>query len=419
MVIPLLAFSAGALLVWLASRARDRRIVTHQIGECPPADSPLFPRVLGSLLGAEFTAGNRIELLHNGDAIFPAMLATIRDARRSVCFETFIYWSGSIGREFAESLAARSRAGVRVYLLFDYMGSLTMESDQLDLMREAGCEIVRFHPPDLLHPSRINNRTHRKLLVVDGAVGFTGGVGIGDEWRGDAQDRDHWRDTHARIQGPVVAQMQGIFMVNWTKARGRVETDEAFFPALAPAGESRAQMFHSSPDDGGENIRLLYLLGIASARRTICLTQAYFLPDSLCRQALAAAARRGVRVEILVPGPLTDSRIVRRASRGCWGELLEAGVRLHEFQPTNLHAKILVVDGVWCTLGSANFDNRSFRLNDEANLSVYDPAVAQALETAFAADLARSRRITLEDWRRRPLGERLREFLARRFRHLL
>src|SRR5688572_4076588 len=222
MIKPLLAFAAGALLVWLASRARDRRIVTRQVESCPPADSPLFARVLGALLGAEFTPGNRVEPLHNGDAIFPAMLGAIRGARRSVCFETFIYWSGSIGREFAEALAGRARAGVKVHVMLDWVGASRIDESLVERMTEAGVEVRRYHPLRWYNVGRLNNRTHRKLLIVDGVVGFTGGVGIADEWLGHAQDPEHWRDSHFRVEGPAVAQMQAAVMDNWMETCAQV-----------------------------------------------------------------------------------------------------------------------------------------------------------------------------------------------------
>ncbi len=410
---------AGIGLTWLVLHHRDRRFVIHPIEDCPPPDDPRFARVFGPLLGSTFTAGNRVGVLRNGDEIFPPMLAAIRSARRTICFETFIYWSGRIGREFAEAFSERARAGVRVIILLDYVGSLSMDDQLIESMKQAGCRIERYHPPTLLHPSRINNRTHRKLLVVDGRVGFTGGVGIGDEWLGDAQDHGHWRDTHFRVEGPVVTEMQAVFMVNWTKVVGRVEMSEEFFPPLEPAGDTPALLFHSSPEDGRENVRLMFLVGIQSARRSVDLMQAYFLPDHECRRALADAARRGVRVRVIVPGRHIDSASVRRASRGGWGELLAAGVEIHEFQPTMQHAKSLVVDERWCAVGSANFDPRSFRLNDEACLNLIDGDVAQTLTRHFEDDLARSRRITLEEWRARPWRERACEWFARRVRRLL
>jgi cardiolipin synthase len=253
----------------------------------------------------------------------------------------------------------------------------------------------------------MNNRTHRKLLVVDGRVGFTGGVGIADEWAGDARDKSEWRDTHFRVEGPAVAQLQAAFMENWIEITGRVLHGEAYFPPLGPAGPHVAQFFVSSPGGGGESMQLMYLLSIAAASERLLISASYFVPDEVEVRALADAARRGVRVQIIVPGPDIDSEIVRRASRSTWGELLRAGVEIHEYQPTMYHCKVMIVDGLWVSVGSTNFDARSFAVNDEANLNVLDAGFAREQERIFAADLERSRRITLEQWRSRPWTEKL------------
>lgn len=368
---------------------------------------PQFSRSLGALLGPALAPGNRITALVNGEEIFPAMLLAIRNAKSTITFETFIYWSGEIGREFAEALAKQARAGVRVHVLIDYVGSSSMEPTLLELLQDAGVELEKFHPLTWYHLARFNNRTHRKLLVVDGLVGFTGGVGIADEWQGHAQDAQHWRDMHFRAEGPVVSQMQSAFMTNWIKTRSTVEHTEPYFPELKPVGSHFAQMFHSSPQEGSERIRLMYLLSIAAARSRILLEQAYFVPDDLTIETLVAALRRGVVVEAVLPGPLTDNKLVRRASRSRWGRLLEAGARLYEYQPTNLHCKMMIVDGAWASVGSTNFDNRSFRLNDEANLNIHDAAFAEHLEQIFVRDKASSREVTLEAWRRRPMKEKV------------
>ncbi len=263
---------------------------------------------MNTLLGSPLVGGNRVTELVNGDAIFPAMLAAIRGAKRSITFETFIYWRAQIGREFAEALTERARAGVRVHVLFDFVGSKKMEPELLDAIQAAGGEVEKFHPLSWYHLSRFNNRTHRKLMVVDGRIGFTGGVGIADEWRGHAQDVQHWRDTHFQVEGPVVAEMQAAFMVNWIKIRSTVEHTEDYFPPLEPVGPQHAQMFHSSPQEGSEDIRLMYLLSIAAAREKILLEQAYFVPDDLTVELLLAARRRGVRIEVItVPGRKNSS----------------------------------------------------------------------------------------------------------------
>jgi cardiolipin synthase A/B len=400
------------LAVIVANFISSEKHLRHRIQSAYAVHDEQFARSMSSLLGPPLVGGNRVTTLVNGDEIFPAMLAAIRAARRTITFETFIYWRAEIGREIAEALAERARAGVRVHVLIDFVGSNKMDPALLDLIQQAGAELERFHPPSWYHLSRFNNRTHRKLLVVDGRIGFTGGVGIADEWRGHAQDAAHWRDTHFCVEGPVVAQMQAAFMTNWIKTRSAVEHTEAYFPELKPVGPHFAQMFHSSPQEGSEDIRLMYLLSIAAARKQILLEQAYFVPDDLTLELLVAALRRGVRLEVILPGPLTDQRVVRRASRSRWGPLLEAGARIHEFQPTNLHYKVMIVDGLWSSVGSTNFDNRSFRLNDEANLNIHDAAFAAHLEDIFQRDKARSREITFAEWKRRPLGEKIREHTA-------
>ena len=363
---------------------------------------PQYQHVLGVMLGPPITNGNRFEALYNGDQIFPPMLAAIRGARQSITFETYIYWSGDIGRAFADALAERARAGVKVHVLLDWLGSAKMDEAFLREMQDAGVEIRKFHKPDWYDIARMNNRTHRKLLVVDGRIGFTGGVGIAPNWTGSAQDAEHWRDSHFKVEGPVVAQMQAVFMDNWVKVSGDVLHGRRYFPPVEPMGEGRAQMFSSSPTGGSESMHLMYLLSIAAATRTIDLSSAYFVPDALTVDALVAAMRRGVRVRIITPGPIIDSQTVRGASRASWGPLLEAGAQISEYQPTMFHCKVFTVDGLLVSVGSTNFDNRSFRLNDEANLNIYDEGFAAAQTAQFEADLKQSRQLTLAAWRDRP-----------------
>ena len=371
-----------------------------------------YQRVLGVMLGPPITGGNRFEALYNGDRIFPPMLAAIRGAKESITFETYIYWSGDIGRAFADALSERARAGVPVHVLLDWVGSAKVDDDFIKEMESAGVQVRRFHKPSWYDIGRMNNRTHRKLLVVDGQVGFTGGVGIAPEWTGHAQDAKHWRDSHYKVEGPVVAQMQAVFMDNWIKVSGDVLHGERYFPRLAPVGDGRAQVFSSSPSGGSESMHLMYLLSIAAATKTIDLSSAYFVPDDLTVGALVAAMRRGVRLRIITPGPIIDSKTVRAASRASWGPLLEAGAEISEYQPTMFHCKVFMVDGLLVSVGSTNFDNRSFRLNDEANLNIYDEAFATAETVQFEADLAQSKRITLEAWKNRPLHEKAMEHLA-------
>ena len=405
------AISLAAAVVAMNFSHREKRI-GRQIKRLYSAADPAFSRAMGVLLGPAIVGGNRFEVLLNGDRIFPAMLAAIRDARKNVTFESFIYWSGTIGRRFADALAERARAGVKVHVLLDWVGSNKMDPAQLALMEQAGIEVRRFHSPHWYNLARMNNRTHRKVLVVDGEVGFTGGVGIADQWTGDAQDPAHWRDTHFRVEGPVVAQMQAVFLDNWIKATGVVLHGPDYFPALKPAGTGAAQMFSSSRSGGSESMQLMYLLAITAAQRSIHLSTAYFVPDPLTLRTLADAVKRGVKVQIITPGEHTDTEIVRRASRARWGTLLEAGAEIYEYLPTMYHCKVMIVDALLVSVGSTNFDNRSFQLNDEANLNIYDAGFAARLVDIFQDDLARSRRIGLREWQQRPRAQKLWERAA-------
>ncbi|MCW7539735.1 cardiolipin synthase [Aquabacterium sp. A7-Y] len=409
-----LASVAATLVVVLivANLGTSEKKIEQQLDRQYDTDDIQFRRGLGVLLGPPILEGNQVETLLNGDRIFPAMLAAIRSARRTITFETFIYWSGSIGREFAEALIERAQAGVKVHLLLDWGGSIKMAQRFLDQMRDGGVEVERYHKPHWSHLPRMNNRTHRKLLVIDGELGFTGGVGIADQWRGNAQDPEHWRDTHFRVSGPVVAQMQAVFIDNWIKATGRVLHGDAYFPALHRRGDTPAQMFSSSPTGGSESMHLMYLMAVTAARESLHLANSYFVPDRLAVRALVDAARRGVKVRIVVPGRHIDSPVVRRASRALWGELLAAGVEIAEFQPTMFHCKVLVVDGLLVSVGSTNFDNRSFRLNDEANLNLIDTRLARELIDVFEQDWQRARPLSLAQWQHRPWPEKLLERLA-------
>ena len=405
------AVTLGAVLLVLNLSLGEKRI-EEKLDRDYSIDDPQFRRSLSALLGPPLVDGNRIDSLINGDEIFPSMLAAIRAARRSITFETYIYWSESIGREFADALIERARAGVKVHVLLDWIGSARMEDKYLQEMKAAGIEIERYHAPHWSNLARMNNRTHRKLLVIDGAVGFTGGVGIADPWRGTAQDDKHWRDSHFRAEGPVVAQIQAVFMDNWIKATGRVLHSDAYFPAVPARGTQSAQMFSSSPTGGSESMRLMYLMAITAARSSIHLSSSYFVPDDLTINALVAAAKRGVKVRIITPGSDIDTEIVRKASRALWGPLLEAGVEIAEYQPTMFHCKVMVVDALLVSVGSTNFDERSFRLNDEANLNVFDAGFAKRQIGVFEADAKLSRRMTFEAWKRRPWQEKVLEHAA-------
>jgi len=341
------------------------------------------------------------------------MLKAIDEAQHSITFETYIYWAGDIGQQFATALSAAAKRGVKTHVLLDWIGSGKMDKALLDEMTQAGVQIRKFHPPHWSHLGQLNNRTHRKLLVVDGKIGFTGGVGIAPEWTGHAQDPDHWRDTHVRMEGPVVAQMQSVFLDNWIKVTGQVLHGPDYFPDLQTTGDSVAQMFSSSPTGGSESMQLMYLFAIAGATRTIDLSAAYFVPDELTKRALVEAMHRGVKLRVIVPGKHIDSETVRFASKSEWGELLLAGASIAEYEPTMFHCKVMIVDDLLVSLGSTNFDNRSFRLNDEATLNILDKKFAAEQTRIFEEDLKRSRPVSFVEWSNRPLKERAGEQFAR------
>ena len=368
---------------------------------------PQFRREMGVLLGPGIVPGNTVTDLENGDEIFPSMLEAIRGARKTITFETYIYWSGDIGQRFADALAERARNGVAVKVMLDWAGSIKMDDALLEQIKAAGVEVHQYRPLKWYNLGRLNNRTHRKLLVIDGRIGFTGGVGIADQWEGHAEDPDHWRDLHFRIEGPVVAQFQAAFNDNWIKTTGVVLNGADYFPPLERMGDMDAHMFVASPAGGSESMHLMYLMAIAAAERSIDLEAAYFVPDDLIIKALLAARHRGVRVRVILPGKHIDSETVRLASKAHWGELLLGGVEIHEYQPTMMHNKLLIVDGLMVSVGSTNFDVRSFRLNDEASLNVYDAAFAARMTEVFEADLKPTVRYTHAMWEARPLKEKL------------
>jgi cardiolipin synthase len=384
----------------------EKQIETQLVRQYDTHDAQ-FRRSMGVLLGPAIIEGNQVDTLLNGDQIFPAMLAAIRGAQKTITFETYIYWSETIGEEFSDALVERARAGVKVHVMLDFIGSIKMKDEAMQKMRDAGVQLQRYHKPAWWKLARLNNRTHRKLLIVDGTVGFTGGVGIADQWRGHAQDENHWRDTHFRVQGPVVGQIQAVFTDNWLKSTGVVLDGPDYFPPLKAAGSMPAQMFSSSPTGGSESMHLMYLMAITAARESINMSASYFVPDDLTIRALAAAAKRGVKVRIITPGKEIDSDVVRLASRERWGRLLEAGVQIAEYQPTMYHVKALIVDALMVSVGSTNFDNRSFSINDEANLNVLDADFARAQVDIFDQDWERARPMTLAAWKDRPWTEKL------------
>ena len=330
--------TGGLLILLVANLSSSEKKIEHQIEHLYAVGDPQFVRSMGTLLGPAIVAGNRVTALCNGDEIFPAMLEAIR-ARRADDHLRDLHLLVRLDRQgVRHALAERAQAGVKVHVLVDWVGSGKMDESMLQEMERAGVEVLKYHPLRWYNLGRLNNRTHRKLLVVDGTVGFTGGVGIADNWLGNAEDPDHWRDSHFKLEGPAVAQMQAAFMDNWIEARARVLHGERLFPAArARQARSCAQVFKSSASEASESVRLMYLLSIASAVKSVRIANAYFVPDSLTVATLVAAQRRGVRVEIIVPGRHTDATVVRKASRARWGDLLEAGIAIYEYQPTMYH----------------------------------------------------------------------------------
>jgi len=371
-----------------------------------------FLQTMNALTGASMTPGNRAEILKNGVQIFPSMLAAIRTAQKTINLEFYIFWDGEVGRMFAEALAERARAGVAVKVILDAVGSAQMSRNLIDFLLRNGVDLEWYHPLRWYTLQRFNHRTHRKILLVDGTVGFSGGVGIADNWLGDADNKDHWRETMIRVEGPVVTQMQFAFMDNWVKSRGELLTGLDYFPQVEPRGPHLTQVIKSSPSEGSSTVKLMYTVSIVSAEKSIWISNAYFVPDPDTLRALEGAVRRGVDVRVIVPGEHTDVPIVRSASRLYYERLLNHGIRVFEYQPTMMHAKTMVVDGIWSTIGSSNFDDRSFRLNDEVNVNVYDEGIAGKLEEMFREDLARSEEIKEYKWLRRPRFQKLREKVA-------
>jgi cardiolipin synthase len=392
--------------------------VTHKYGLADPE----FERTVGNLLGPPLIGGNSTTTLINGDQIFPPMLQAIRDAKRSIDFESYVYWRGQIAQQFTNALSERAASGIKVHVILDVFGSDKIDRKYVQQMHDSGVELVQYHALhwyDWTSARKLNNRTHRKLLIVDGEVGFTGGVGIADEWMGNADSPLHWRDTHYMLRGPVVAQLQAAFADNWMGTTGRVVHGDEYFPELHSEGRQWAQVFKSGPQGGSDSMELLYLLSFAAAEKNIRLSTAYFVPDDLSIQTLIEARKRGATVQIIVPGPLTDEKTVRRASRSRWGELLKAGVEIYEYQPTMYHCKLMIIDDLWVSIGSANLDNRSFRVNAEANLNVMDHDFAQEQIRMFEDDIKHSKPINYEQWQHRPAGEKMIEQAATFFGWLM
>jgi cardiolipin synthase A/B len=404
---------AAAGAAWYAADSlRHRRESGHGYSLRGEVDvrEPSFLRAAESVTGAPVSYGNDADLLINGDEIFPAYVGAIRDAEETVNLLTYAYWRGDIATEVAETLCEKASAGVECNVILDAVGAAKMDRRLVKQMREAGVQVCFFRPPKPYAVKRLQHRTHRKLLIVDGTTGFTGGVGIAEEWTGNAQDPDHWRDTHVRVRGPVVRGLQGAFAENWLECTGDVLAGDRYLPYIDELEDGGPmQVMRSSATIGDTNAEALVYLALAAAKESIELTSAYFVPRPAFTDALVEAAELGVSLRILVPGSHIDKELVRTAGRAAYDELLGAGIEIYEYCPTMLHAKTLVVDGAWSCVGSVNFDNRSFQLHDEVTLCAQSERFAGRLHEVFERDLESSERIEPEAWAERPVRQRARE----------
>ncbi len=380
-----------------------------------------FLRVLAALSDAQFFGQSRVEVLANGEKFYDAMLAAIRQAQCSINLEAYIFARGDVTQRFIDALSERARAGVKVHVVLDAIGSFTTWDSYLRPLRDAGGRVHWYQPIRWYTLKRFNNRTHRELLIVDGKIGFIGGAGIADFWLKEIDGKPRWRDTVCRVQGDLITGLQTAFAENWLEAADEILTGEHYFPTrqelrdLEPGSEEESKGFVviSAPSAGrSSRSRVLFQTLLASAKKSIHINSPYFMPDRSARRELCRAVERGVEVKIITPGEHADHLLTRRSSRRRYGDLLRGGAHIHEYQPAMIHAKILIIDNLWSVVGSTNFDNRSFGINDEVNLAAACPALARELESDFQADLSHSRRITLEEWRRRPLRERLVEWLG-------
>ena len=401
--------TAGALfLVWLVLVFLFTPGINYHLARRTSVHADDFLYTLQSTCQAALHHGNRVTVFTNGEQFYPAMLDAIRSATRSINLECYIFQPGTIADQFIDALAERSRLGVNVTVVVDWIGSFNLWGRPLRRLREAKCRVESYQRLEWHRLSRLNNRTHRELLIVDGRVAFVGGAGVADWWATQSKDRGKpWRDTMARVEGPVVAALQGVAAENWLECCGEILTGSEYFPNLEAVGDATAFVVKSSPSDRATASRVAFQLLMEGADHHVRIQTPYFLPDRALRKALMGVARRGVAVSVIVPGRITDQRWVRLASRRMWGNLLRAGVRIHEYRPSMTHAKVLIVDELWSVLGTTNIDNRSFEHNDEINLAMRDPEVAARLLRDYERDLTESDEVTLAEWERRPLWEKV------------
>ncbi len=399
-----------------AAKFRRTEAVGFDMADPPAPGSPEFARLLEAMTGAGMRHGNQVTLLRNGGRAFPAMLEAISSAKETIDFSSYIYWPGAITAQFTEAFIERAEAGVDVNIVLDGYGSAKLDREHVKSLEDAGAKVSFFRPPSWYTLYKANNRMHRRLLIVDGKVGFAGGVGVADVWTGDAQDPGHWRETHVRVEGPAVRDILGGFLENWTES-----TQEVLAPSHVPDLPTfddgvDVQVIRSTPATGGTAVSELFFAAIAGARKRLWLTTAYFTAGRAFMDALCAAGERGVDVRILVNGSKVDKEVVRETGQRSYGRLLEAGVRIFEYEKTMLHAKTMIVDDDWGDVGSSNFDHRSFALDSEMNLSIYDRALVTELEQHFLEDLEVSEEYDLKRWNERSYSKRATEYAGELFR---
>ena len=396
-----------AFIVWLILVSLFTPGINYHLSRRTSVRDDGFLYTIQSTCQAALHHHNRIDILTDGASFYPAMLDAIRAATRSINMEAYIFQPGEIADQFVDALSDRARHGVNVTIVVDAIGSFNLWGRPVRRLRDAGCRIESYQRIQWYSLARLNNRTHRELLIVDGQIAFAGGAGIADWWARPHRGKQPWRDTMARIEGPLVAALQGVAAENWLECCGEILTGPEYFPNLEPTGETTAFVVKSSPADRATASRVTFQLLMEGADHHVRISTPYFLPDRSLRRALMAIAKRGVVVTIIVPGASTDQRWVRLASRRMWGPLLAAGIRIFEYRDTMMHAKVLVVDGEWAVLGTTNMDNRSFEHNDEVNVAMRDRGVAGRLLVDYERDLLRSTEITLARWRRRPVWEKI------------
>jgi len=410
------AIAAGLLAFFQYHTSAQTHPAVYPLEADLDVDSAEFQNTIEGVTGMRFVAGNHVAIFNNGDEFYPAMLDAIDSAERSITMENYIYWDGEVGRRFAEAFAEKARQGVEVKLLLDAIGSATLGKEIFHILAAGGCQLAWFRPIHWYTLHRSNRRDHRKSIIMDGRIAFTGGAGLADHWLGSAADAREWRDVQVSITGPAALAQQSGFALNWLETTGEILSGHRFFPEPRPElgkdGGVKVQTILSSPALGAGAVGTMYLAALQCAKRELLIANPYFIPDARVIDMLAAARRRGVAVKLMVAGEHIDAWWARHNSVRLYGRLLEAGVEIYEFQPTMLHQKTMLVDGVWATIGTANFDNRSFALNEETNLCFHDRIVARELRAIFAADLERCDRVDFDQWRRRGLWQHIMEQCA-------